>query len=105
MSPLLMFLLVVLALILATNRRQVGVARSWTEIWAPARANGWKRCTGLAVVGLLVFACKFLGSLALVVITPATKALQGVAFVASVVQAHLKDLLNPSIPIVRAEAA
>lgn len=105
MNPLLMFLLIVLALILATNRRQLGNAKSLTEMWEPARVNGWGRGTLLAVAGLFLFAFKFVGSVGLVVLTVVTKTVQAVSFVASVVQEHLRDLLNPPMPVVRAEAA
>lgn len=105
MNPLLMLLLIVLALILATNRRQVGNAKTLGEMWEPARANGWGRGTACAIAGLVVFALLFLGGITLPVITVATKVLQGAAFVASVVREHLTDLLNPPIPIARVEAA
>lgn len=105
MNPPLIALLVALALLLATNRRQVGNACTLSEMWAPARANGWGRGTLLAVGGIVLFAIKFLGSVALVVLTVTTKTIQGISFVISAIQAHLKDLLNPPIPIVRVEAA
>jgi hypothetical protein len=100
-----MCLLVALALILATNRRQVGNAKTLSELWEPARANGWGRGTALTVAGLFVFALLFVGSVGLVALTVAAKTAQGVSFIASVVQEHLTDLLNPPLPIVRAEAA
>lgn len=105
MSPLLMCLLVALALILATNRRQVGNAKTLSEMWEPARANGWGRGTAWTVAGVIVFALLLAGSLGLVALTVAAKTMQAVSFVASVMQKHLTDVLNPPMPIVRAEAA
>lgn len=105
MSPLLMFLLVSLALVLATNRRQIGNAKTLSQMWEPARANGWGRGTLLAIGGLLKFALLFAASVGLVVLTVAAKTIQGLGFVAGIVQAHLQDMLNPPMPIVRAEAA
>ncbi|GAA2860385.1 hypothetical protein GCM10020220_056960 [Nonomuraea rubra] len=99
------FLLVMLALILATNRRQVGNAKTLSELWEPARANGWGRGTALTVVGVVVFAFKFTGSVALVVLTVTAKAIEVLGFIASVVREHLTDLLNPPLPIGRVEAA
>jgi hypothetical protein len=105
MNPILIVLLVALALILATNRRQVGNAKTMGEMWEPVRENGWVRSTLLTVGGLLVFALLFIASVGLVVLTVTTKTIQVLAFVASAVQTHLKDVLNPPMPIVRAEAA
>lgn len=101
MNPLLMFLLIVLALILATNRRQVDTARTVREMWAPARANGWGRGSLLALGGLLKFALLFLGGLGLITVSVAEKGGQVVWFVFGVIVLHLKDLLNPPVPVGR----
>ncbi|MGW4412620.1 hypothetical protein ACWEJ6_52130 [Nonomuraea sp. NPDC004702] len=105
MNTFLMLALIALALLLATSRRELGNARSLSEMWEPARANGWRRGTGCAIAGLVVFLLLVIASVGLVALTLATKVVQGVAFLASIVVEHLKDLLNPPVPIVRAEAA
>ncbi|NUP18403.1 MAG: hypothetical protein HOZ81_20425 [Streptomyces sp.] len=105
MNSLLMLALIALALLLATNRRQLGNARTLPEMWESARGNGWTRGTALTVAGLLVFAVLLVASLSLVTLTVATKTVQGLGFLAGIVHEHLRDLLNPPRPITRVEAA
>ncbi|MER6577324.1 hypothetical protein [Nonomuraea sp. NPDC001023] len=105
MNSFLMLALVALGVLLATNRRELGNARTLSEMWEPARANGWGRGTALTVAGLFVFALLLAASLGLVALAVATKTVQGVGFVAGIVHEHLRDLLNPPLPIGRVETA
>lgn len=105
MNTVLMLALIALALTLATNRRQLGTARSLPEMWKSARGNGWTRGVALTVAGLIVFALLLVASLGLVALTVTTKTVQGIGFLAGIVHEHLRDLLNPPHPIARMEAA
>lgn len=88
--------LAVLALVLCTTRETGDRARTWTELWAPARANGWKRSALLAAGGTAKLLLLIAGSLLTIAFTVVAWAGQGVWFTASAVSAHLQDLMSPA---------
>lgn len=87
--------LAVLALVLCTTRETGDRARTWTELWAPARANGWKRSVLLAAGGAAKLLLLITGCLLTMALTIVARSGQTVWFMAGAVAAHLQDLMSP----------
>lgn len=96
MNAFLLVMLGILATVLCTSRESADNARTWSELWAPARANGWGRGTLLALGGagkLLLLIAGCLVTMAFAVVAHAGHA---VGLVAAAITAHLRDLLEPA---------
>lgn len=94
--------LIVLALltaVLCTSRETSPDTRTWSDMRARARANGWKRGTLLAVGGTAKLLLLLAGALLLVTFTIAAKTGHGLWFLCTVLGEHLLDLLNQAKPL------
>ncbi|MEV6036071.1 hypothetical protein AB0L65_33290 [Nonomuraea sp. NPDC052116] len=96
MNGVLVACLAVLAVILCSTRETADNARTWSELWAPARANGWKRGTLLAIGGVGKLLLLIAGCLITLAFAVVAHAGHGLWIVSAAIAAHLSDLLAPA---------
>lgn len=80
--------------------------RTLTQMWAPARANGWRRATLLALGGAAKLLLLIAAGLAALTFEAAGRACQAAMWVCRIIAHHLRSIAAYSaVPPIAVEAA
>lgn len=89
MTTFLIALLAVFAVVLCTGREPDENARTWSELWAPARSKGWKRGFILGVGGTLKLLLLLAGGVTVLALQTASTSGRGISLLCGALAWHL----------------